>query len=292
MKNKIYLIAIAIVVLGGIIFVAIKQATREPASSGIPIQSHRTYSLRSNVQLKNYIANTPSEYSFSIVDERGDILRNFATTHTKPMHVIVVRKDLAHFQHVHPEYNALTGNFVLKDLTFPSDGEYRIFADFAVDGAQKDPKGNPLAITLSEDVKVGTMYKPLPLGTEEKSKTFDGLLTTLNTHGTPASGAESMLTFSLSQNGKSVTDLQEYLGALGHVVILREGTLDFIHAHPVETQKQDGTVSFVVYFPEAGRYKVFAQFQRGGKVITAEFVVSVIQNTATEMRPGANHLTH
>ena len=78
-----------------------------------------------------------------------------------------------------------------------------------------------------------------------------------------------------------MTDLEPYLGALGHSVILREGTLDFIHAHPVEevTAKQNGTVSFIVDFPEVGKYKVFTQFQRGGKVITTNFVVSVLKGS-------------
>ena len=264
MKNKLFLIIIVIVVIGGIAFAVTKSDT--------PIQSHRSYMIKSNSQ--------GSEYSFNIVDEQGNTLKDFAITHTKPMHVIVVRKDLAHFEHLHPEYDFSTGTFTLKNLTFPENGEYRLFTDFAVEAA--------LPITLFEDMKVGSTYSRKPLGSEEKSKTFDTLDVSLDTHGNLVSGAENMIMFTLSQNGTPIIDLEEYLGALGHAVVLREGSLDFIHAHPMESATQNGTVSFMVNFPEAGRYKIFTQFQRGGKVITTDFVVTVTQGNNS----GADHTMH
>lgn len=294
MKNKTLLIIIGIIVLGGIVF-ATTRSNNQPEVSNGPIQSHRSYTVKSDSAGKAYSANIPNEYSFSIVDERGDTLKDFATTHTKSMHVIVVRKDLAYFQHVHPEYNSSNRTFTFNDLTFPADGEYRIFADFAADDGQKDSEGMPLVTTLSEDVKVGSTYTPKPIGMEEKTKTFEGYQVSLNTHDQLISGQESMLMFSLSQNDKPVTNLQEYLGALGHSVILKGGTLDFIHAHPMEIQNQNGTVSFMVNFPEGGKYKAFTQFQRNGKVFTTDFVVSVaqgtdsIENTST---PGMDHSMH
>ena len=37
----------------------------------------------------------------------------------------------------------------------------------------------------------------------------------------------------------------------------------------------------MVDFPEAGKYKVFTQFQRAGKVFTTDFVVTVAQGTSS-----------
>ncbi len=297
MKNKTLIISIvaAVVIIGGAY--VFSQNKNQPAPTGDVVQSHRTYSLKSDAQGKTYNVNTPNEYSFSVIDEQNNTLKDYAVTHTKQMHVIVVRKDLAYFQHVHPDFDPATGTFALKDLTFPADGEYRIFADFAPTGGQMDAMGMPLAVTLSEDVQIGDMakYTPQPIGTPETTKTFDNLKVTLGTHGTPTSGAESMLMFSLSSNGKPVMDLQPYLGALGHAVILREGNLDFIHAHPMEdvSQQQNGLVDFMVDFPEAGTYKVFTQFQRNGKVITTDFIVTVEQEASSSMEdmtmPGMHH---
>lgn len=307
MKNKTLLFGIiAIVAIGGIALLATKNNSEKIGNAGVycspdgtlsntkPIQSHRSYCLKTDSSGKTYVVNAPNEFSFSIVDDEGNTLKDFAITHTKPMHVIVVRRDLANFQHVHPEYDKRTGTFILKDLTFPTDGPYRIFADFAPEGGMKDPMGAPLVVTISENVSVGSNYTPQSIGSEEKKKTFDGHQINLVTNGALTTGMESMLTFNISQNGKQVTDLQEYLGALGHSVILREGTLDFIHAHPVGIQNQNGTVSFMVSFPEAGKYKVFTQFQRAGKVFVTDFVVSVAQgvNMPDMNAPGMDHSVH
>ena len=301
------LIFLCIVAVGAVFFIKYTSQTTKKVgvycsqdgtlSETSSIQSERSYCVKSESKSAGFSATTPSAYSFSIIDEKGNILKNFAITHTKPMHVIVARKDLAYFQHVHPEYDEATGVFSFKDLIFPTEGEYRIFADFAPNSGQKDSMGTALPVTVYEDVAVGDLshYVKDSLGTEEKTKTFEGVEVTLNTHGVLLSGSESMIMFSLSDKGKPVTDLEPYLGALGHAVVLRENTLDFIHAHPSEdlNAKQTGTVDFMVNFPEAGMYKVFTQFQRGGKIITTNFVVKVTQGASgSEMdisMPGMKH---
>lgn len=302
-ENKTILVTVIVfvVLLGAATTVFLKKtpsATKESVVYCSPdgtltatqsIQSHRSYCIKPGPTGGGYAANAPKAYTFSIVDDQGNTLKDFEITHTKLLHLIIVRKDLAYFQHVHPEFDQTTGQFRLFDLTFPADGEYRIFADFAAVGGQKDSSGMPLMATPSEDVLVGNTanYSPQPIGSQERSKTFEGYQVTLSTSKALESGAESMLTFDLKQNGKAVTDLQPYLGALGHSVILREGNLDFIHAHPMEdvSAKQNGKVDFMVDFPEAGIYKVFTQFQRGGKVFTTDFVVSVAQGTGTGAAP-------
>ncbi len=265
-----------------------------------PIQSHRSYCLKTGSGEKTYGVNSSNQYSFSMVDDQGKTLKNFEITHTKPMHVIVVRKDLANFQHLHPEFDSTSGMFTLNDLKLPTDGIYTVFADFAPQGGQIDSSGIPLPVILSEDITVGNTnnYTPQSIGASELNKTFDGYKVGLTTDQTLVSGKEAILTFDIKQNGKPVTDLQEYLGDLGHNVILREGNLDFIHAHPMEdiSVQQNGKVSFMVTFPEAGKYKVFTQFQRSGKVFTTDFVVSVAQGANFSMdgtmdmnMPSMNH---
>ena len=266
------------------------------------IQSHRSYCIKPESTGGGYAPITPITYGFSIVDDQGNTLKDFQITHTKQLHLIVASKDLAYFQHVHPELNSQTGVFTMLGLTFPSKGPYRIFADFAAVEGQKGAKGMPLMATPWKDVIIGDekSYTPALLGSEEKIKTFDGYQVTLGSYSPLQKGTEGMLTFDILQNGKKVTNLEPYLGSLGHSVILRERTLDFIHAHPVEdvSAKQNGTVSFMVDFPEAGKYKVFTQFQRGGKVITTDFVVSVAEgstqggNPMEGQAPASGHMMH
>ena len=298
MKPTTLFIALCVIIAAGAAFFAIGkggiQGIYSQTSNSMPIQSHRSYFIKSDSRGKSYAVGVPQEYSFSIVDEQGATLKDFQITHTKPMHVIVARKDLAYFQHVHPEYDPASGTFSFSDLTFPAPGPYRIFADFAPAGAQMDSMGMSLGVTLSEDVSVGApaAYAPQPIGSEERAKSFDGYQVTLRTGGTPSSGAESSLAFDISRGGVPVTDLQEYLGALGHMVVLREGTLDFIHAHPIDSAsaRQNGTVSFMVSFPAAGKYKIFTQFQRAGTVLTTDFAVTVVQGVASgDSMQGMDH---
>lgn len=296
MKNKKLLMMIggALLLAAGVMYVLTKPvgnpdgpSSREgrvycgadgTLSDTMPIQSHRSYCLLSDREGGEYPVRTAVVYAFSIVDDRGETLKDFEIAHTKLMHVIVVRKDLASFQHVHPEFDARTGMFTLPDLTFLADGAYRIFADFIPAGGQMGPAGERLGVTVSDDVAVGVgaAYRPEPIGPEMRTKNVDGVQIMLSDARPFVAEEESVFRFTIQEDGKPVTDLQEYLGALGHAVILREDTLDFIHSHPEDASKpQDGSVEFSTVFPSAGKYKIFAQFQKDGEVIMADFVVSV-----------------
>ena len=63
-------------------------------------------------------------------------------------------------------------------------------------------------------------------------------------------------------------------------MILKEGTLDFIHTHALENTGKDA-VEFVTAFPTAGRYKIFTQFQHEGKVMTTDYVIEVQDASGT-----------
>lgn len=267
-----------------------------------PVQSHRSYCIESSGN-KTFGVNAPSAYTFSIIDDQGNVLKDYETVHEKDMHVIVTRKDLAEFQHVHPTYNASTGEFTLSDLAFPSDGPYRIFADFTPKDSQMDPNGTKLPVTISEDVTAGGLakYQAKALGAAETSKTIEGYQVALKTDPTAiTSGTETKLSFAISKDGKPVTDLEKYLGALGHSVILKENTLDFLHTHALSesTENQTGTVDFMATFPTPGKYKAFGQFQQDGKVFTADFIIDVAEGSGeatspemegTEDMPGMSH---
>jgi hypothetical protein len=65
-------------------------------------------------------------------------------------------------------------------------------------------------------------------------------------------------------------EVQEYLGARGHLVALRQGDLAFLHVHPDESSQR-----FMATFPTAGAYRLFLQFKVDGRVHTAAFTQEV-----------------
>lgn len=67
-------------------------------------------------------------------------------------------------------------------------------------------------------------------------------------------------------------ELQPYLGAMGHVVIIDENVEEFIHVHPSST---DDT-KFEAHFSKAGHYKLWAEFKYSDVgVIAFPFVFKV-----------------
>jgi hypothetical protein len=184
--------------------------------------------------------------------------------HDKRMHLIVVRRDLSGFRHVHPGMDPDGTWRVASPLGEP--GSWRAFADFKPTGAE--------ALTLGVDVAVPGPFTPRPLPASAATATVDGYTVTLD--GTLEPGRTSRLTLSVSRDGVPVTDLQPYLGAYGHLVALRDGDLAYLHVHP-DGVPGDGTtkpgpqVTFQAEVPSAGTYRLFLDFQHAGTVRTAEF---------------------
>lgn len=199
---------------------------------------------------------------FRIVDTDGATVRDFDVEHTKRLHLIVVRRDLTRYVHVHPVQQA-DGSWSVP-LTFADPGTYRVFADFTAHGADR--------VTLGTDLIVPGASRPEPLPPVAQSFSVDGYDVAIRGQGRV--GVEGDLSFDVTRDGRPVK-VDPYLGADGHLVILREGDLAYLHAHPLEQAGHGGPVRFMVEYPSAGRYRLFLQFQHQGTVHTAAFTQEV-----------------
>jgi len=198
-----------------------------------------------------------SELAFRITDTRGAAVKDFDVEHTKRMHFIVVRRDMTDFQHLHPT-ESRDGTWRVP-LTLHEPGSYRVFADFAVDGKPH---------TLADDLSTNGAVTWQPLPKPSRIATTDGFKVRL-TEGPTEAGKESSLNFVVTRNGHRL-QTQDYLGAKGHLVALRQGDLAFLHVHPAPD-----TLDFDATFPSAGQYRLFLQFKINGHVHTAEFTQEV-----------------
>ena len=195
--------------------------------------------------------------AFTITDGRGATVKDFDVEHTKRMHFIVVRRDMTDFQHLHPT-ESRDGTWRVP-VTLHEPGSYRVFADFAVDG---EPH------TLADDLSTNGPVTWQPLPKPSRIATTDGFNVQL-TEGATEAGKESTLNFVVTRNGHRL-QTQDYLGAKGHLVALRQGDLAFLHVHPAPD-----TLDFDAAFPSAGQYRLFLQFKISGRVHTAEFTQEV-----------------
>jgi len=206
--------------------------------------------------------------SIRIADERNVPVTKFQVNHEKLLHLIVVNRDLSFFSHIHPEYKG-EGEFEVAAV-FPSGGEYKIFADFIPEGGS--------ATTLSEWVEVsGEEGSHADVVADSKLvRSANGKQVELAL-GEAASGRDVELKFTV-RDGKTmegVTDLEPYLGAVGHVVILSSDAEKYLHVHPADEKSTGPEATFETRFPESGTYKIWGQFKHDGQVMTVPFVVDV-----------------
>ena len=191
-----------------------------------------------------YVAGRAEAYVFRIVGPDGEVLRDFDVEHERQLHLIVVgRGPDAPFLHLHPRQRA-DGAWTVP-LELPAAGSYRVFADFTTGGERRT-----LAIDLT-----ATAGAP------------------------PAAFWDSIYVVELREQGERLlfdvrgdrgpVETQRYLGAGGHLVVLREGDLAYIHTHAEEDE-----LAFDVPFPSEGRYRLYLQFKVGGHVVTEKLEVT------------------
>jgi hypothetical protein len=207
------------------------------------------------------------ELRFQIAGEDGAAVRDFEVEHEKRLHLILARRDLTGFQHLHPRM-AADGTWTVP-VTIEEPGDYRVFADFKHEGENQ---------TLARDLTVAGTADRQPLPAPGGTATTDtGYRVELEAESSRA-GEPAALEFNVTRDGEEVP-LEDYLGAKGHLVALRAGDLAYLHTHPAEGEGHaagdGGAVAFETEFPSEGRYRLFLQFKHEGEVHTAAFTRAV-----------------
>ena len=194
--------------------------------------------------------------------DTGALTTRFALVHERIFHLFVVSRDLRSFAHVHPEQQP--GGLFRLDHALPP-GEYMLIADFLPEGATPQ--------MVQKAIIVSGQREPLPV-----PDASNGLRVKMTTDRL-APGREAQLTFTVEDGvtGESVTDLEPYLGAPAHLLMVREDLSDAVHGHPEEAQTGGPTVSFHPIIPAEGAYRIWIQFQRAGRVSTHVFDLSVVR---------------
>jgi hypothetical protein len=190
---------------------------------------------------------TPVALRFRIVGEDGTPVTDYDVVHARRMHLIVVRRDLTGFQHLHPRLGP-DGTWSTA-ARFAEPGTHRLFADFARDGRQ---------YTLGADLAVEGDAAPRPLPAPATTARTGPYEVTLDRE-------DDRFVFTVTRNGRPV-EPQPYLGARGHLVALREGDLAFLHVHPDED-----ALAFEAALPAGARYRLFLQFRHRGTVRTVTY---------------------
>lgn len=197
----------------------------------------------------------PNEDVEIVLDfKKGNDVVTLDVIHEKEIHLLMISKNLQHFEHIHPEKKHDSYKAVAR---FPEFGHYKLFADFSIESQ---------ALTESAWVYVDgpwKAYEPL-IGLESvKKQTIDGISVELLVEGNLRELDQPvMLTFAFTddKNGKAI-QLGKYLGESGHVVIANEHLDQYVHVHPATAYREGiSEAQFHTYFPQWGYYKIWGQF--------------------------------
>jgi hypothetical protein len=221
----------------------------------------------------------------------GERIKDFESVHERKYHLFVISQDMEFFQHIHPEQQA-DGTWQI-EVTLPKPGYYKVLSDFLPSRGAAQFLARPL-ITLDATGDLMAASARLVPDTN-LAKTVDDITANVR-HDPPAfvAGRYTHMTFHLTDttSGRSVTDLQTYLGAFGHTLIMSEDMVDYVHSHPLDIVPGTGgdeggppvfiiprgadleklrggpEVIFEALMPKPGRYRAWTQFRRNDKIYT------------------------
>jgi Cu+-exporting ATPase len=196
------------------------------------------------------------------------------------MHMIVIRKDLGTFAHVHPEPTGERGRFRV-GFRVPTTGQYAVHVEFRRQGQMTD-------VLTDETLRVpGPAPAPAPVpDTEVRSVTAHGITAVLTGRARAGESSDLHFRFTDASTGRPVDDLRPYLGAAGHVAIVKADGSTFAHEH-AETVDDHGrpvfalpgttfgpTLDLHADLATPGAYRFWAQFRAAdGTVLTLPFTV-------------------
>jgi hypothetical protein len=203
------------------------------------------------------------------ITNNGEPIHDFDINHEKLLHLIIVSKDLSYFNHVHPEYKGEGVFEIIND--FPLGGEYRMVADF------KPSDGSSMS-KLEWVTVEGVTVEPVPVMVDNSlERIVDDKKISLTFDSELKGGEETTLKFTLTDalSNQPISDLEPYLGSIGHVVVFSEDGEQYLHVHALEDQGSGPDALFETKFLKSGIYKIWGQFQREGQLFTVPFVVKV-----------------
>ncbi|CCG02304.1 heavy metal translocating P-type ATPase [Blastococcus saxobsidens] len=222
----------------------------------------------------------PSRVTATVVDaETGEPIEDITRSHEAWMHLIATRDDLGTFAHVHPEPTGKAGELAL-DITFPTAGRYIVNTEFRQQGQMSDVHQRQY-VTVTGDAPA-----PVVLTESPREVVVDGVRVELGGDAVVGGPSDLHFEFTDATSGEPIDNLQPFLAAAGHVVVMRADGTTFAHEH-AEVEDGGGRPVFAMpgttfgpelkvhaQFDTVGTYQLWGQFRTAdGDVLTVPFTV-------------------
>ena len=197
-----------------------------------------------------------------------------AVTHTKKMHVMLIDPALMDYHHVHPQAVGLNGEYRF-EFTPQRAAEYQVFVEIV-------PLRTRRQVIATGTLTVGAPAEPAMAFERRPTCVVDDVrfeLTEL-----PAklrTGVDYRLGLKVSAADGSAVELQQVMGAQGHMVAFDADGKGFAHMHPFDSvlsersnSEQPG-LAFLFNVPNPGWYRIFAQVQVNGREVFGHVYLAV-----------------
>ncbi len=217
----------------------------------------------------------------------------------KLLHMVIISKDENNFAHIHAddlrpltdaEIKNSTFNF---SYTFPKAGEYLVSLDYS-HGITLESKQFTVQVA-------GGPAQNAKVAEYPTEGDFGGYHVVLK-YPLPIAGQVETMQYTITKDGKPVTDLEQYLSAAMHISVVKNDFSTFMHIHgeihpsgtplpPILVKNGQvvhsmammmnlpanfgPTVEAHLIFPTTGLYTVWGEFKAEGKVIPTAFTVRV-----------------
>jgi Cu+-exporting ATPase len=243
----------------------------EAADAGLDVQLHVPDATTAGV---------PTRVTATVVDAgTGEPVDDLTRSHEAWMHFIATRTDLGTFTHVHPEPTGRPGELAT-EVTFPTAGTYIVNTEFRQRGQMGDVHQRQL-VTVAGDTPAPVVLRETPRAT-----VVDGVKVELDGKARVGQASDLHFSFTEAATGRPVDDLQPFLAAAGHVVVMRGDGATFAHEH-AEVEDDQGRPVFAMpgqqfgpelnvhaEFDAPGVYQLWGQFRLAdGDVLTVPFTV-------------------
>jgi hypothetical protein len=181
------------------------------------------------------------------LERDGKTLSEFKLLHERVMHFIVVRDAFDEFQHLHP--TVADDGFATIEIAFPMAGTYWLFVDCQAKGEAQQTVRHEIIIAGDPPAapELKAIVPVVVIVAETKTEV-----------SVQRGEGEWLVTFAHRDlDGHSLTDLEPYLGAMGHLVVIGAGTGEYVHAHAETQSATDGRVKFAAHIARPGFYKAW-----------------------------------
>jgi len=186
--------------------------------------------------------------------------------HDKKVHLIAVSEDLSWYSHLHPEYGT-EGSYTVSE-TFPSGGNYILYADYKPSGSTTQLE--KIVVEVKGKAKPAINYSSIK--NTSSSSPFSVLLKPDDGKFIANKDIHFDGVFTKSGGKFDVNQLQNYLGAKGHMVLIHTETKEFMHLHP---EVEGSILHFHTHFKNKGFYRAWLQFMDDGKLYNTDYVIQV-----------------